>query len=127
MSLDIYPAPALTSIIQSNLWIDATPEARMIGFTQKVEISQGLHDALRHIQYEEEYDSEQRLYDSIWLAHHYLGLEQRSSFSFTFDFLHNDLVAARMTESSLRLHVGMCGSTVSLGWLEDFPNRLHSP
>lgn len=120
MSLDIYPAPVSKSTIRSNLWIDATPEARMIGFTQKVEVSQGIHDALRPIQYEEEYHSEQWLYDAIWLAHHYLCLEQRTSISFTFHFLRNDLTAGRMIEHSLRLRLEIGEGTALLGLLNDF-------
>jgi len=127
MNLDIFSVQPGKKIIRSNLWIDVSPEARMIGFTRKVEVSQSLSDALQPIQTEDEDAYEQRLYDALWLAHHYLCLEERSSFSFTLDFLRDDLVAGRMTENSLRLHLEMCGSTVSLGLLEDFPNRLHSP
>ena len=127
MNLDIFSVQPGKKIIRSNLWIDVSPEARMIGFTQKVEVSQSLSDALRPLQSEDEVAYEQRLYDAIWLAHHYLCLEQRTSISFTFDLVHDDPITGRMTESSLRLHLEMCGSTVSLGLLEDFPNRLHSP
>lgn len=119
MSLDIFPVPKPKNGLQSKLWIDLTPEARMIGFTYKVEISQCLYDALQPLQYEEEYDSEQRLYDAIWLAHHYLCLEQRTSISYIFDFQHNEPLAGKLIEQCLRLRLEIRAGTALIGLLND--------
>ena len=127
MKLDIFSAPPAKSVIPSNLWIDVSLEARMIGFTQKVEVSQSLSDALQPLQSEDEVACEQRLYDAIWLAHHYLCLERGTSISFTFNFLREGSISGRMTESSLRLHLELSEQTTFLGLLEDFPNDLRPP
>lgn len=119
MNLDVVPIPP-KNIIESNLWIDVSTEARLIGFTQKVEISQQLSDALRVGQFEEESAYEQRVYDATWLAHHYLSLYQRSSFSFTLDFLQDDPIAGRLIEYSLRLRLELCEGTALLGLKNDF-------
>jgi|KBSSwiStaDraftv2_1062776.scaffolds.fasta_scaffold3044207_1 hypothetical protein len=120
LNLEFVPAPPLKSPVQNYRWIDVSPEARMIGFAQKVEISQALRNALHPLQTEDEDAYNQRLYDLLWLAHHYLCLDQCSSFSFTFDFLREDLTTRRITDASLRLHLEMREGTARLGVLEDF-------
>ena len=119
MNFDIVPMPP-KSIIESNLWIDVSTEARLIGFTQKVEISQQLSDALRAGQFEDDAAYEQRVYDATWLAHHYLSLYQRSSFSFAFDFLQDDPIAGRLIEHSLRLRLELREGIALLGLINDF-------
>ena len=120
LNLEICTAPPVKKHFQNYLWIDVSPEARMIGFTQKVEISQSLGDVLQPLQTKDEDAYNQRLYDSIWLAHHHLCLDQRSSFSFTFNFLREDLATGNITEACLRLHLEMREGTALLGLLEDF-------
>ena len=119
MSLDIFPVPQPKSILQNDLWIDV-PEARLIGFTQKVEISQALSDALQPLQTEDEDVYNERLYDAVWLAHHYFCLDQRPSFSFAFNFLRDDLIAGKFEDVLLRLHLEICEGTARLGFLQDF-------
>ena len=118
--LEFSPLPLVKSILPNNPWIDVSPEARMIGFTEKVEISQSLSDTLQPFQTEDEDVYNQRLYDSLWLAHHYFWLDPCSSFSFTFDFLREDQGMGKIAEASLRLHAEMHEGTGLLGLLEDF-------
>jgi hypothetical protein len=120
MSLDVFPIQQPAHIIENNLWINVTGDARMVGFTQKVEISQHINDALQPGHFEDEDAYEQRLYDALWLAHHYLCLDQRSSFSFTFHFLQDDLIAGRFTEHSIRLRLENQSDMAMLGLLNDF-------
>ena len=54
------------------------------------------------------------------LQKHYLVLDQRPSFSFTFDFLRDDKISGRFIETSLRLHVEDKKQVVLLGLLRDF-------
>jgi hypothetical protein len=102
-------------VFPNSTWTDFSLEGRGIGFTQKVEVSHSLQDALAPLQTEDEEDYEQRLYDAIWMAHHQLCLDQQFAFSFTFDFLRENL-----TKASLRLHVEVRGSSVLLGLPQDF-------
>ena len=116
LSLEFAPAPPVKPTIQNNLWIDVSPEAHFIGFTQKVEISQSLNDALQPAQTEDEDAYNQRLYDAIWLAHHYWRLDQRPSYFFMFGFLREGLT----TEHNLHLHVEVHKGTARIGLLQDF-------
>jgi hypothetical protein len=115
LDLEFTPAPPVKPMIQNNLWIDVSPEARFLGFTQKVEISQSLSDALQPLRTEDEDAYNQRLYETIWLAHHYWCLDQCPSYSFTFDFLRDDLITGKPTEGSLRLHVEVHERTAQVG------------
>jgi hypothetical protein len=108
------------SVFKNATWLDAGWAAGCLGFTKKVEISQSLSDALMPLPTEDEDDRDQRLYDSLWLTHHYLVLDQRASFSFTLDFLREDKAAGTTTETSLRLHVEEKVQLILLGLLRDF-------
>ena len=79
-----------------------------------------MSDALKPHHTDDEDDHDQQLYDALWMAHHYLVLDQRPSFSFTFDFLRDDKYNGRLTETSLRLHVEDREQVVLLGLLQDF-------
>jgi hypothetical protein len=120
LNLAFSPAPPMKAFIQNNLWIDVSAEAQLIGFREKVEISQALSDALQPLQSEDEDAYNQRVYDAIWQAHHYWCLDQRLSFSFTFDFLLEDLVTGKVNENSLRLHWEIREGSALLGLLNDF-------
>jgi len=120
LNLTFTPALPAKNIFKNTTWLDAGWAAGCIGFTKKVEISQSLSDALQPLQTEDEGDGDQRLYDALWLAHHYLVLDQRSSFSFTLDFLREDKTTGTMTETSLRLHVEEKEQLILLGLLRDF-------
>ena len=120
LNLEFAPASPVKPTIQNNLWIDVSTEAHFIGFTQKVEISQSFNDALQPTQTEDEDAYNQRLYDAIWLAHHYWRLDQCPSYSFTFDLLREEVTTGTTSESSFRLHVEMQGGTALLGLLRDF-------
>lgn len=120
LNLEFAPAPPVKPLIPNNLWIDVSTEAHFIGFTPKVEISQSLNDALQPMQTEDDDAYNLRLYDAIWLAHHYWRLDQRSSYSFTFDFLRADLTTGTIPQSNLRLHVEMHEGTAQLGLVQDF-------
>jgi hypothetical protein len=120
LNLEFAPAPPVKPTLHDNFWIDVSPEAHFIGFTQKVEISQSLNDALQPAQTEDEDAYNQRLYDAIWLAHHYWYLDQRPSFSFTFNFPREDLTTGKITEASLRLHMEIQKASALLGLPRDF-------
>jgi hypothetical protein len=107
-------------ILKSTTWLDAGWATACLGFTKKVEISQSLSDALKPFHADDEDDHDQQLYDALWMAHHYLALEQQSSFSFTFDFLWDDKHNGKFTETSLRLHLEEKAHVILLGLLQDF-------
>ena len=117
LNLTFTPAPFIKRAIRNNTWQDAGWAAACLGFTQKVEISRSLCDALDHG------DQDQQLYDVLWLTHHHLVLDQRSSFSFTFDFLREDKLSRRLSAASLRLHVEEKEQLILLGLIQDFQER----
>jgi hypothetical protein len=116
LNLTFPPASAKT-VFRNTTWLDAGWATACLGFTKKVEISQSLSDVL---QGSDEDDHDQQLYDALWLAHHHLALDQRPSFSFTFDFLRDDKIRGRFVEHSLRLHVEEKEQLVLLGLMQDF-------
>lgn len=120
LNLTFAVAPAVKSIFKITTWLDAGWATAYLGFTKKVEISQSLNDALMPIHAGDEDDHDQQLYDALWLAHHHLVLDQRPSFSFTFDFLRDDKIRGRFIETSLRLHVEEKEQLVLLGLIQDF-------
>ena len=120
LNLIFVPAPPVKTIFKNNTWLNAGWATACIGFTKKVEISQSLSDTLKPHHADDEDDHDQQLYDALWLAHHYLVLDQRPSFSFTFDFLQDDKANGRLIETSLRLHVEDKEQVVLLGLLQDF-------
>ena len=121
LNLEFHPAPSTTAkVFKNTAWLDAGWATACLGFTKKVEISQSLSDALQPFQMDDTDDADQHLYDALWLAHHYLVLDQCPSFSFTFDFLHDDKYQGRLVEYSLRLHLEEKEHVILLGLLQDF-------
>ena len=112
--------PPAKSILRNTTWLDAGWATACLGFTKKVEISQTLSDALHPLHAEDEDEHDQQLYDALWMAHHRLVLDQRPSISFTFDFLRDDKILGKFTETSLRLHVEEKEHLILLGLLQDF-------
>ncbi len=115
LNLTFTPAPPIQRIFKNSIWLNAGWATACLGFTKKVEISRSLSDALGN-----EDDHDQQLYDALWLAHHYLVLDQRPSFSFPFDFIRDDKISGRFIETSLRLHVEEKEQVILLGLLQDF-------
>lgn len=120
LTLTFTPVPPAKRILKNSVWLDAGWATACLGFTKKVEISRSLSDALLPIQSDDEEDHDQQLYDALWMAHHHLTLDQRPSFSFTFDFLRDDKINGRFVEHSLRLHVEEQDQLILLGLLRDF-------
>jgi hypothetical protein len=120
LNLTFTPAPPIKTIFKNNTWLNAGWATTCIGFTKKVEISQSLSDVLKPLHADDEDDHDQQLYDALWMAHHYLVLDQRPSFSFTFDFLCDDKISGHFIETSLRLHVEEKEQLVLLGLIQDF-------
>lgn len=120
LNLTFAPVPPVKNLLKNTVWLDAGWATACLGFTKKVEISQSLSDTLKSCQDTDEDDHDQQLYDALWLAHHYLALDQRSSFSFTFDFLRDDKLRGRFVEYSLRLHVEEKEKLILLGLMQDF-------
>ena len=113
--------PKQKLIIKNTTWMNVSDVARGIGFTIPVEVSIALSDTLMPLQTEDDEDYDQRLYDALWLAHHYLSLDlQRLSISFTFDFLCKDKHAGKFIEASLRLRAETQKQVVLLGLMQDF-------
>ena len=104
LNLTFTTAPPIKHIFMNTSWLNAGWATACLGFTKKVEISQSLNDALMPIQADDEEDHDQQLYDALWMAHHYLVLDQRPSFSFTFDFLRDDKINGRVVEQVGRRH-----------------------
>lgn len=107
-------------LIQYPTWMDVSHIAKGVGFTNSVEISIALNDALAPLQTEDEDDYDQRLYDAVWLAHHYLSLDHRTSFTFTFDFLRDDKYAGKFVEISLRMMVEVQKNLTLIGLPQNF-------
>ena len=120
LNLNFTSAPSINSVFKNTTWLDAGWATACLGFTKRVEISQSLNDALMPIHADDEEDHDQQLYDALWLAHHHLILDQRPSFSFTFDFLREDKLNGRFIEASLRLHVEEKEQLIWLGLIQDF-------
>ena len=120
LNLTFTPAPPIKTIFKNATWLNAGWASACLGFTKKVEISQSLNDALMPIHADDEEDHDQQLYDALWMAHHYLVLDQRPSFSFTFDFLRDDKINGHFVEHSLRLHVEEKEQLILLGLIQDF-------
>ena len=120
LKLIFTPIPPVKSIFKNTTWLDAGWATACLGFTKKVEISQSLSDALMPLHANDEDELDQQLYDALWMAHHYLVLDQRPSISFTFDFLRDDKISGRLIKTSLRLHVEEKEQLVLLGLIEDF-------
>jgi hypothetical protein len=120
LNLTFTPITPVKRILKSTTWLDAGWAIACLGFTKKVEISQSLSDALKPFHADDEDDHDQQLYDALWMAHHYLALEQRSSFSFTFDFLWDDKHNGKFSETSFRLYLEEKEHVILLGLLQDF-------
>ncbi|MEK6750678.1 MAG: hypothetical protein AABZ00_00320 [Chloroflexota bacterium] len=123
LTLDFTPRPSnLKAIIKNTTWMNVSDVARGVGFMMPVEVSVTLSDALEALQSEDADSYDQRLYDALWLAHHYLALDlrQRESVSFTFDFLREDKHNGKFIEASLRLRVEAQKQAVLLGLMQDF-------
>ena len=120
LNLTFTPAPSIKTIFKNTTWLNAGWAAPCLGFTKPVEVSQSLSDALMPIHADDEDEHDQQLYDALWLAHHHLVLDQRTSFSFTFDFLHDDKISGRLVQHSLRLHVEEKEQLILLGLIQDF-------
>jgi hypothetical protein len=121
LTLDFTPRPSnLKPILKNTTWMDVSDVAKGIGFNVSVEVSIALNDAIEPHRTEDDEDYDQRLYDAIWLAHHYLSLDQRPSILFTFDFLREDKHTGKFIEASLRLRVETQEQVVLLGLLQDF-------
>lgn len=120
LNLTLTPAPPIKANFKNTTWLNAGWAVPCLGFTKKVEISQSLSDALMPIHANDEDDHDQQLYDALWSAHHHLVLDQRPSFSFTFDFLRDDKINGRFIETSLRLHVEEKEQLILLGLIQDF-------
>ena len=121
LTLDFTPRHSnLKAIIKNTTCMDVSDIARGIGFTIPVEVSIALSDALEPLQTEDHDDYDQRLYDALWLAHHYFSLDQCLCISFTFDFLREDKHTGKFIEASLRLRVEAQKQVVLLGLMQDF-------
>ena len=122
LTLDFTPRPSnLKAIIKNTTWMDISDIARGIGFTIPVEVSIPLSDTLMPLKAEDDEGYDQRLYDALWLAHHYFSLDhQRPSISFTFDFLRENKHTGKFIEASLRLRVEVQKQVVLLGLMQDF-------
>lgn len=113
--------PKQKLIIKNTTWMNVSDIARGIGFIIPVEVSIALSDTLMPLQTEDDEDYDQRLYDALWLAHHYLSLDvQRLSISFTFDFLRENKHTGKFIEASLRLRAETQKQVVLLGLMQDF-------
>ena len=121
LTLDFTPRPSnLKPIIKNTTWMNVSDVAKGIGFTIQVEVSIALSDVLMPLQSEDDEDYDQRLYDALWLAHHYLSLDRQPSISFTFDFLRENKHTGKFIEASLRLRVETQKQVVLLGLIQDF-------
>lgn len=122
LTLDFTPRPQCEymPIIAHEAWLDVCDIARSVGFTTAVHMSISLIDALGPLQNETEGAYDQRLYDSLWLAHFQLSLDHSQSATFNFTFPRKGPKAEEVSEVSLRVRVEAQKQVVLLGLLEDF-------
>ncbi len=122
LMLDFTPQPSFQPkpVVRNTRWVDVSDIAGGVGFKLPVEVSVALKDALAPLQTEDDAEYDQRLYDALWLAHHYLSLDQRPSITFTFDFLREDHPGGKMAETTLRLRAEAQNQLVLLGLPQDF-------
>jgi hypothetical protein len=120
LNLAAEPALPRKPVVENATWLNVSNLARGVGFTGAVQISVALQDEFEPLQNETEGGYDQHLYDVLWLAHHYWRLDQRPSYSFTFDFIREDPTTGMIIESSLRLHIEMHEGTARIGLLQDF-------
>jgi hypothetical protein len=122
LSFALYsPMPSSSkSIMPDTCWQDVSAIAKGLGFTTSVQISHALHDAIAAHPSEDQQEYDQRLYDALWLAHHYLSLDQCEDCTFTFHF------TQREEPLHLRLRVELQGQIVSLGLPRDFQEASHA-
>ena len=91
-----------------------------VGFTTAVQISGNLQDELQPRQNEVDGDYDQRLYDTLWLAHFKLSLENNQSATFNFTFPRKYWKPREECEISLRVRVVKEEQDVRVGLLQDF-------
>jgi hypothetical protein len=122
LSFALYaPSPRSSKLIMHDLpWQNVSDLARGLGFTTSLWISHALHDALAAHLSEDQQDYDQRLYDALWLAHHYLSLDQSEACTFTFHFTQKE----ELLHLSLRIEIQ--ADVVSLGLLPDFQEAPHA-
>ena len=109
------PAPDKPSFT-SPAWHDVSDIARGVGFTEAVQVSPALKDALEYQQ--DDYD--QLLYDALWLAHFKLSLDDLTGASFNFSGDQKDCESQGASGVSLQLRIETHEEMVRLGLLEDF-------
>jgi hypothetical protein len=104
------PAQPVMPVIRREEWLDVTDIARGVGFTDPVEISLALNDALESRQDEPEEAYDQRLYDCIWLAHLQWTLSEGEAATLNFFFER----ANSATENRFRIRLNICEGTIRL-------------
>ena len=107
------PAQPAHPAVQKEDWLDVTDTARGLGFTEAVEISLALHDALESHQDEPENAYDQRLYDCLWLAHLQWTLSQGEAATINFFFERTN----GTIEIRLRISLELCEGIVRLDLL----------
>jgi hypothetical protein len=101
-------------------WLDVSDIAPGVGFSEAVAISPAFSDAIKETQMETEADYDQRLYDSLWLAHFELSLNDGQPANFTFVFSRKHWKTNNLSETCLRLRVERGYQGIHLGSREDF-------
>ncbi|MGE5464831.1 MAG: hypothetical protein ACM3PS_15825 [Syntrophothermus sp.] len=104
------PAQHVLPDVQKEAWLDVTDIARGLGFTEAVEISKTMNDALEPHQDEPEEAYDQRLFDCLWLAHLQWTLSDREAATINFFFERTNSTM----ETRLRIRVEYCEGVVRL-------------
>ena len=112
--------PASHPIIAYPTWRDVSKIAAGVGFSEPVSISLALSDAIEANHLETDDDYNQRLYDTLWLAHFELSLRDGRPTNFTFTFPSKHWKTEDLNKSSLRLRVERQFQGVRLGLKQDF-------
>jgi len=107
-------------IIQNESWLDESDIAHGVGFTDTVQVSVALNDALIHQQNERNSNYDQILYDVLWLAHFKLSLAILPCATFNFIIEQKDRRTEDASVVCLRLRVETQNHIVLLAFLEDF-------
>ncbi len=101
------PAQPVLPGVQKEEWLDVTDIARGLGFTEPVEISLALNDAVEKHQDEPEEAYDQRLYDILWLAHLQWMLSEGEAATLNFFFEHANSTAETRLRIRLEFYEGI--------------------
>jgi hypothetical protein len=116
LTLDFTSRPQPTCVVNADdNWLDVTDIAHGLGFTEPVQISLSLNDALAAHQDDPDDAYHQRLFDCLWLAHLQWSLTDGEAATLNFFFERADT----KEEIRLRIRIEAQAAAIRIGMAED--------